>query len=406
MCARGYLKRTSAPVLLALVLGVKAAGPAARAQEAATATTIEELRRTVEALERKVEARDAIIGELLERMEAIEARRAAPAPIVVPPPLWPETEASEPEQPSMPALGATVAETAPRPAPGQIEVDQAEAATALERALVQEGALLLPAGVLQVEPSVTFTRQESEVPTLVVQDGELVAATDEVRSDDLTSDLTLRLGLPFDSQIALSLPYRYRNVEDVQRVGGTGERASDREAFGFGDFALTLSKGLLRERGWRPDLVADVTWIADTGQTDGGLPLGGGFNEITASVTASKSQDPLVFVGGLSYSHAFENDGIEPGDAITFSVGTVLAASPETSLSFFFDQIFVGETELNGRKVPGSGETIGFFSIGAASILTRRVFLSAFLGIGLTEAAPDYTVGLTLPISLDLPVRF
>ena len=61
---------------------------------------------------------------------------------------------------------------------------------------------------------------------------------------------------------------------------------------------------------------------------------------------------------------------------------------------------------VNGRKVPGSDQTIGFFSIGAGSILTRRVFLSAFFGIGLTEAAPDYTIGLSLPIQLDLPVRF
>jgi hypothetical protein len=40
-------------------------------------------------------------------------------------------------------------------------------------------------------------------------------------------------------------------------------------------------------------------------------------------------EDPLVFVG---CSYAFEDNGIRPGDAFGFSLGTVLVASPETSL--------------------------------------------------------------------------
>ena len=105
------------------------------------------------------------------------------------------------------------------------------------------------------------------------------------------------------------------------------------------------------------------------------------------------------------YSHAFEDDGIRPGDAFGLSLGTVLAASPETSLRFFVDNAFFMNTKVDGRDVPGSDEVVGIFSIGASSILSSRVFVDVELGIGLTEAAPDYTIGVAFPIRLDLPIR-
>jgi hypothetical protein len=85
------------------------------------------------------------------------------------------------------------------------------------------------------------------------------------------------------------------------------------------------------------------------------------------------------------------------------SLGAVLAASPETSLRFFFDQGFVERAEIDGQGVSGSDTWVGLLSIGASSILSRRVLLDAELGIGLTENAPDYTFRVALPIQFDLP---
>jgi hypothetical protein len=55
--------------------------------------------------------------------------------------------------------------------------------------------------------------------------------------------------------------------------------------------------------------------------------------------------------------------------------------------------------------VPGRDEVMGLLSIGASSILSSRVFVDTRLGIGLTAAAPDYTIGVAFPIRLDLPIR-
>jgi hypothetical protein len=223
------------------------------------------------------------------------------------------------------------------------------------------------------------------------------------RESDLTAGLGLRFGLPLDAQLALDMPYRYVDTSVVSRAASGELRDRGRDVAGFGDLAVSFDKQLLRERDWLPDLVAGLTWDTNTGQTEHGVDLGSGFDEITAGLTASKSQDPLVFVAGLSYTHAFEDGEVEPGDVYGLSLGTVLAASPETSLRFFFDQGFVERAEVDGQGLAGSDTWVGLLSIGASSILSRWVLLDAELGIGLTESAPDYTFRVSLPIQFDLP---
>jgi len=83
----------------------------------------------------------------------------------------------------------------------------------------------------------------------------------------------------------------------------------------------------------------------------------------------------------------------------------VLAASPETSLQFFLDNAFFMDTQVDGRDVPGSDDVVAVFSVGVSSILSSRVFADVELGVGLTEAAPDYTIRVAFPIQLDLPLR-
>jgi hypothetical protein len=105
----------------------------------------------------------------------------------------------------------------------------------------------------------------------------------------------------------------------------------------------------------------------------------------------------------VSYAKTFEHDDLEPGDEVGFSLGTVLAASPETSLSFFFNQTFADDTKFDGDTINGSDQVIGTLSLGAATILGRNVLLSITGEVGLTDDAPDYAIGASLPIRFDLP---
>jgi hypothetical protein len=352
-----------------------------------------------------------VIDDLLRRMAELERRQVATAAELPPsnpvPAPRPAVEAPAPPTPPRAAESAVAGVTPPL-APGQFEVDEAAVATALQRALVQQGALLLPPGTVQVQPSLSYIRQEEDTSTFFTQGNRRVATAEqsEGRLDNIGAGLALLLGLPFDSQLSLSVPYQYQDTSTVTQVGSAEAREESGNASGFGDLSINFTKGLLRERGWRPDLFAGLTWDTDTGQTDSGVPLGSGFDEVTANITAVKSQDPLAFVGSLSYTYPFENNGSQPGDIVGLSFSTILAASPETSLRFSLDQNFIDNAEVDGRGEPGSDEVSSLLSIGVSSILTAQTFLDAQFGIGLTESAPDYTVNIAIPIRFNLPLLF
>lgn len=231
-------------------------------------------------------------------------------------------------------------------------------------------------------------------------------ASTNIRRDELTAALGLRVGLPYDAQFELSLPVRYVDQSEVATVGFSPRSEISDSGVGLGDVSIGLAKTLLREGAWWPDLVGRIRWDTDTGERrDGDLFLGGyGFNQLLFSLNAVKQQDPLAFLAGISYETAFEKDDERPGDEIDLTIGTVLAASPETSLRLVFEQAIVSEAEFAGQDVQGSDLKSGTLTIGASSILGRGVFLDAALGIGLTDEAADYSVIVSLPIRFDVPM--
>jgi Putative MetA-pathway of phenol degradation len=390
----------------------------------------------VEALSRELRLRDAVIAELLHRVEQLEQRMvlsdsqldqavggAGPISLrpgsfadATTPRAWstPATPVAEPAtedveaQDTVQTAQAENAQagdqgaSAPPAAPGQFTVDESAAARALERTLVQEGVLLLALGEAEVDPSFTYTRRENTFPVVV---GGNIVAERKVRRNEFDSDTSLRVGLPWDSQLEVDIPYSYVDESNTIEAGGSPIDKSDRAGSGLGDIGIGFAKTLVQENGgWWPDVVARAQWDAPTGNThDNDVFLGGGFNEVSGSLNLVKRQDPLAFVGQVGYSKSFENDDVEPGDQVDFAIGTVLAASPETSLSFIFNQAFANDTKVDGETISGSDGVAGTFSIGASTILGRNTLLSVTGDIGLTDDAPDYAIGVSLPVRFNVP---
>jgi hypothetical protein len=146
-------------------------------------------------------------------------------------------------------------------------------------------------------------------------------------------------------------------------------------------------------------LVGRIVWDTDSGQSQKyGVGLGGGFNELRGSLTAIKRQDPVAFVGGLSFEHAFECDQIRPGRTISANFGGFVALSPETSLQIQVLTARQQETEFVGRRIPGSDRTIATFVVGGSTLVGRGTLLNLSAGIGLTEDADDFSIMLSLPM--------
>lgn len=304
------------------------------------------------------------------------------------------------------AQDAAPGESPPPPAPGAVEVDEQAAERALERTLVAGGALLLPTGQAEIEPSFSYARRESDLSPALIDTGggDLALTNPNVERDELTPALGLRVGLPWDAQVELSLPYNFVQQDEVIETG-TGRITRDGWGNGLGDLRVGLAKTVLREGVVRPDLIARVTYDTGTGERDDNdIVLDGGFSAVTGQLVALKRQDPLAFVASGFYQKTFDDNDVNPGDQYGFSLGTFLAASPATSLRFQLQTTFIDDIERDGRTISNSDRNEALLVVGASSILGRGVLLDVAGGIGLTDDAPDYFITLSLPIRFDLPI--
>jgi hypothetical protein len=262
--------------------------------------------------------------------------------------------------------------------------------------------LLLPFGKAELRPSFSYTRDETDALVLLFTEDGLFTGQSEVRRDEFDFGLGLRVGLPLDAQFELNLPFRIVD-QSLSRFPDRSEQEDT--GSGLGDVSLGLAKTLLREGRWWPDLIGRVTWDTASGERrDNEVALNGDFDEIRGSLTALKRQDPLAFVGAVSYQTAFEQDDIDPGDELGFSIGTVLAASPETSLRLALSQAFVQEAEVDGGRIRGSDQVMASLTLGAAAVLGRGLLVDVSADVGLTDDAPDYAISVGLPIRFDLPI--
>jgi len=365
---------------------------------------------STEELQKSLQQREIEIASLTQRVKVLEETLTRTA-------VGQQTgsaalPAARPEETKTPQIPVQTAQepnseaSAAQPPAGQPETPAGSGTldegglTALERTLVREGGLLLPEGAIEVEPSFSYLYQESLRGINVVRGDETTTEQFNVREDSVEASVTARIGLPWDSQIELTVPYGY--VDERTSVAGT---EIDRDIHGFGDIDIGLTHQLLRERGWVPDVLAAVNWTANTGKGDpngsDGVAIGSGYHSLQAGLTFVKSQDPLVFFGGLNYLARLPEDTsvgrFDPGDGVVLRLGTALAASPYTSLRFAVSQIFAGKASSNGQDIAGSDTRAASFEIGGGAVISDRTLLDVSATIGITNDAPDFQFAISLP---------
>jgi outer membrane putative beta-barrel porin/alpha-amylase len=271
-----------------------------------------------------------------------------------------------------------------------------EGERALERALTRQSVFVLPAGVYELEPGIEYTYRASDALEIVNTSG--VVARQDVKQDRLETRLTLRAGLPHGSHVEIRVPYVLLRTD---RSTADQFEQTTHEA-GFGDLQLALTKQLAEERPARPGLLASVTWRAPTGNFRLGEPSrGSGFHALQGALTLVKRQDPLVFFGTASYTSVLErrhgDAEVDPGDPIGVKLGTILAASPRTSIRGGFELSRSGRTKIDGVAIPGSDAAVATLQFGLATLLSRRTLLDVQLNVGVTPDTPDFALIVSVP---------
>lgn len=278
---------------------------------------------------------------------------------------------------------------------------------AFQSTLVERGGLLLPPGTFDVEPSLTYIHSSAEnividgftiLPVLVV--GDIVSENVQRNLTQLAT--TIRVGLPWHSQLDIRLPYSHQSE---RRFSADNEESSSRSS-GLGDVTIGFSRQITAGGRW-PDLLASLRWKSSTGASpfdvlERGVPsVGTGYRSLNVALTGVRVVDPIVYFGTISFSHNAahrESIGvIDPGNSFGLSLGMAIALNIRGSLSLSYDQQYTRRTRLDGEDVPGSYLTTGMFSIGGSFAVSDSRALDLSIAAGLTRDSPDIQVSASLP---------
>ncbi len=363
-------------------------------------------------IQQALRERDAIIRNLLERVQELETRLNAGNSGLTGHGPVPAAVAASPAPTS--SLASTV---------NNATYDDTErhASAALDRALLVRGGLLLPAGMLEVDDAASYFSLSSDhvtvngfalFPVLVVGD----ITSERLRRDILINSVTARLGVNKRTQLDFIVPYGFVLNRTVDATG----KQTSASQFGLGDIVGGVSYQFMSEHGNVPDLLGSLHFKSTTGVTGYNLQsaetaLGTGFNGLTASVTAAKTNDPLVFFGTLDYTYnqpahhtvplsnpsdpnvTSEVAYIRPGDAFGFSLGSVLSLNPETSMTVGWDQRFTTQSKLDGQPLPASYLVEGSLRIGTSYMFAPGRMLDVSMGVGLTPDTPNLQFSVSVP---------
>lgn len=271
------------------------------------------------------------------------------------------------------SVHTAVATPVPRAVPSPDGEDEAD--RALERALVREGVFVLPPHTYEFTPQFSWAHWDSMKSPSV--------------DNTYSSALGFRMGLPWQSQLSVAVPY----VVNDERGGGTSS--------GFGDVGFMFSKVLHRETETHPALVGSIGWTSPTSNACclGPIPYVSGFQ---GGVTASKRLDPLVAYASVSYfsslSRRVAGTTVDPSDVIASRLGGSLAVTPATSLTAGINLSFLTDPPPGSPSAASPDRVLSTVDLGFSTIVWPKTLFSVSGQFGLTGNVPDFRITTAMPI--------
>lgn len=304
--------------------------------------------------------------------------------------------------------------------------------------------VLTPRGKFVLEPSYQFGYSSSDrvaligytiIPALVIG----LIDVRQVRTTTQIGQLTARYGISNRLEAEVRVPYVDSHTDTTSReifTGSATDKVFTTNGKGVGDIEATLRYQFNNGGADRPYYIGWLRFKSRTGRdpfevttdcvqrciqntTGTGLPLsiptGSGFYALQPGMTWLYPSDPVVFFGNFSYLHNFPRSNVsltlvngvkqplgrvQVGDIYDASVGVGLALNDKASISFGYDQSFVGATRANGQTLPGSTRTVlGSLLVGGSYRISDHRTLNLALSIGVTRDTPDVAMVVRVPMT-------
>lgn len=324
----------------------------------------------VENLRRRLAEQDAEIATLRQQLKSLRSQRSIASTGI-------GNGSVGKASPTASQTAATSTRVNPERRAGISANEDEELATALESALVRQGGAVLLPGTMEIEPELSYFYDEP--------------ATGR-RRDAFGTAITARFGLPKAMQAEVYLPYVIRDHET-----GTGS------ASGIGDVYVGLTKELVKEHEGAPTLLVFGRWRTTTGNINRNPPTGFGQHAVQLGLTTTKRMDPALLIGSVSYTanlgtaHLRSGARLNSGNVFGVRLGAYLVATPETSFYWGVAYDSSNADRFNGERVDLTDCARGVLELGSATVIGHARFLNIGIGIGVTPAAPRFSLTISVP---------
>lgn len=331
-----------------------------------------------------------------------------------------------------------VAPKAPRPVPPEegepsaetVQEERPEPEKVRDQLLVESGAVLLPAGTLQVEPSIEYSHVSTDrvaISGFTIFEAIIIGLirVDDIERDIITAALNVRYGVTNRIQLEARIPYTYRQDTEILGVGTANQSELVIDGHDLGDIEFSGSYQVFTQDGYVPGTVLRLRGRFPTGQSAFEIetqtvdvagrpqerlaetPTGSGFYAVAPGVTFIWRADPVAFFTGGSYTFNVPRDqgafgNVDPGDTVDFFAGMNVGLSDRVAINFSFVNQITFETEVEGETQIGSDLNDARIAIGTSVGLNSFMSLLVTASAGLTEESPDFSFGISVPINISL----
>jgi hypothetical protein len=342
------------------------------------------------------------------------------------------------------AQGGEAAEKTEPAKVGEVRKEEKKEARATRTAEVERGGALVAPWRLVIQPEFEYDHVSSQNVALsgfTIFQAILIGTVtvSNIKRDIFIPALTFRLGIPplskylNDSELSLRIPYVFRS--DQLTFAGTGSQSGTTKTQSIrdndiGDLEFTYYYHLIREgywKAWVPDTILRMGSRLPTGKDPYSLarelipglglvpvqfPTGTGHYNFNTGLNFVKTIDPAVVFFNFNYYYNFPRSvgvvgeidwgTIKLGQGFEYNVGLIFALQEKLSLNFGLKQLIVGSTSSRGSTLPDTSLNAISFNIGATYVPSPRWALDFVVGIGLSKDAPDVSILIRLPTTIQL----
>lgn len=213
------------------------------------------------------------------------------------------------------------------------------------------------------------------------------------------------------------------NVPFVYTYDRTGT-SNSKEVTDLGDPSFGFNYQPFKSGGSLPTTIVFGSFSLPMGRSpyeinpDTELATGNGYYSASAGISLSKTIDPIIAYGSLSYTYDVEvsdldqkySDGriltkVEPGADIGLNIGIGYSLSYNASMTFSYQYVHRFENLYhyqNSATVSSGTSTSSILSIGTGWRFSPQYTVNLKVGIGLTDEDPDFIFTLRLPFEFDM----